>query len=122
MTPRALSSPALISNQLRAILISIFGVVIIPDGKQTCLQASFAILRHNCSSQSYFISQSQILKKKILQKGYPARWTDEAFTKYQNNYDISNGHPKDTSLILHPSFPRFITTFNHDFRNIQKIF
>lgn len=77
-------------------------------------KSQFCRLRHNCTMQSDYQTQSINLKQKFIEKGYPPSLIEQAYTTYVN--PDTHTHKMNSSKDI-----RFTTQFHNKYKNMEHI-
>lgn len=82
-------------------------------------RGQFCRLRHNCTLQSDYVTQSVQLKAKLLDKSYPESLIDQARDSFLELHpqEVSRDTPPDSRY----DFPRMITTFHTQNKKMENV-
>lgn len=83
-------------------------------------KSQFCRLKQNCTRTEDFTTHGNYLTKKFLEKGYPPKLIDDAFTFYQEN-EPRNNRKEGNLLDPHKQPLRFTTKFHNRYKQMEHI-
>ncbi|XP_077336748.1 transducin beta-like protein 2 isoform X2 [Lithobates pipiens] len=86
-----------------------------PQWVKNMPKGQFCRLRQNCPRDCDYISESIHLKQKFLEKGYPEKIVDQAYTTFLPRKKNKSVKPSEKTIV------RFITGFHGQYKKIEHI-